>query len=190
MAINSTLRINECANCIDNEPHFEKILSIALFGEGTRELLHALKYEKGFYVIKDLMKILENFEPSKNYLKDAILVPVPLHKKRIKKRKFNQSLLLAKAIVKIFPENNLKVAEILRRSKDTQSQTTLGKPERRRNVENAFKILETNYDIPKSSKIILLDDVATTGATLSECAKVLKKSGFKNVYAFALFKRL
>lgn len=113
---------------------------------------------------------------------EFVTVPVPLHKHRLRERGFNQSLLLAKVIASELgtPLDYLSLI----RKRDTRSQTGLKRKERGRNVANAFSV--KSAAIFKGTRVLLVDDVLTTGYTLKECAKTLKKSGALEVICLAL----
>jgi ComF family protein len=139
-----------------------------------------------------MAKIAKKFPELNEFLKNATLVPIPLHNARAISRKYNQSELIAKMLIQTFPDTNAKVKTILKRTRRTPTQTTLDRNARALNIKNAFVISKTKSinSIKKDANIILVDDVMTSGATLSECAKTLKKAGFKNVGAFTFSKRL
>jgi ComF family protein len=106
-----------------------------------------------------------------------VVIPVPIHKKRLKKRGFNQSEIIAKELSK-----NLSIPMnpyILERIKKTIPQKKLNDVLRKKNIENAFKI---SKDIVKYKYVILVDDIYTTGATLDECARILMEAGVLKVY--------
>ena len=110
------------------------------------------------------------------------MMPVPLHPRRLRERDFNQSLLLARYVA------SLLGAELdflsLRRIRYTQPQTGLKRDERRKNVRRAFQIVDR--EVVKGRTILLVDDVATTGNTLNECARTLKRSGAEKVFCLTL----
>jgi ComF family protein len=111
-------------------------------------------------------------------VENYVLVPVPLTKKKLKTRGFNQSEEIAKEISK-----NMKIPVVsgcLVKIKETQSQMELSKQERTENVKGMFEILDAEKI--KNKKILLVDDVYTTGATMEECTKILKQSGAQKVY--------
>lgn len=112
---------------------------------------------------------------------EYVIVPVPLHKKRLAKRGFNQSELIAR---KIAERLNMPIAaNALKRIKNTIPQTEVAQREKRReNVKNAFSCARP--ETVKDKKVILVDDVATTGATLNECARALRQASAKTVIAF------
>ena len=118
--------------------------------------------------------------------KSFFLVPVPLHKKRLAYRGFNQSDLLANGIANSFRQK-AEVQFILRRIKNTSQQAKLSKEERHKNLEGAFQ-LGQKIDSLKEKICFLVDDVCTTGSTLEACAKVLKEAGVKKVYGLVIAK--
>lgn len=137
-----------------------------------RKAIHKFKYSYYKDLSKPLSKLL-------NPPKDAIIVPIPLHKKRLSFRGFNQS----QALVDQLPNRNLK---LLKRIKKTSSQAKLNKKERQKNIKDSFEINPKVALPPKSSVLILLDDVCTTFSTINEAALTLKKNGYNSVYAMAL----
>jgi ComF family protein len=108
------------------------------------------------------------------------IVPVPLHWQRQNWRGFNQAALIAKKLAKSF---GLPYLELLKRTKNTTSQTTYDAATRRLNIKNAFSL---NISISQYPNILLIDDVWTTGSTLQECCYVLKKNGVKKVWGLTL----
>jgi ComF family protein len=110
-----------------------------------------------------------------------LIVPVPLHKQRLRERGYNQALELAKPLARAL---NIPCAvDVLLRLRHTDTQTTLSAVERRHNLNSAFG-LRNNVQLP--AHIALLDDVFTTGTTLAECTKVLKRAGVGRVDVWAL----
>ena len=131
---------------------------------------------------KILINFLNQFDFKNKSLENFLLIPIPLHQKRLIWRDFNQSELLAKEIGNFFGvEVN---SEILERIKNTSPQTELNEKERKSNIKDIFVCLDKNAI--KNKKIILIDDVFTTGSTLNEAAKTLKKSGAKEVWGLVL----
>ena len=113
-------------------------------------------------------------------LGDSILIPVPLHQRRLRWRGFNQSLVLAEEIAKHF--SIAVVDDCLVRQHHTKAQAKLSKKERLVNLKNCFVC---RYPL-KNKNIILIDDVTTTGTTLNECAKALKASGAKSIWGLVI----
>lgn len=154
----------------------------------TKKLIRQFKYEPRIKSLaKDLVKILmEHFEATGSGMaaarKNDALVAVPLEKSRFKNRGYNQSEELGKELSKILlipliSNNLIKI-------KKTFSQIELSAEERKKNLKNAFIV--KNYSEIRGKKIILVDDVYTTGSTMEECATVLKNAGAKQVWGITV----
>jgi len=145
--------------------------------------IHLFKYQRKAPISKALGKLLARFATDwwDGNKKDYILVPVPLSARKLRAREFNQSLILARHVAKAIklPVDYMS----LRRIKDTPPQSLLKRDERKKNVRNAFKV---SGNALKGKKVILVDDIATTGTTLNECAKALKRCGAKEVICLVL----
>ncbi|OQB25806.1 MAG: DNA utilization protein GntX [Firmicutes bacterium ADurb.Bin182] len=153
-------------------PHVDGISAGLIYDELTGPCLHRFKYNNGKYLTSFFISYMK--VPDK---KIDVIVPVPLHKNRQRQRGYNQSELLAK---KIAERENIRFdPHIIARTRDTGTQTKLSHKQREKNVKGAFSVLSN----VKGLDIVLIDDVITTGSTLSECAKVLKKAGAGKVYA-------
>ncbi|MEK7479474.1 MAG: phosphoribosyltransferase family protein, partial [Patescibacteria group bacterium] len=122
------------------------------------------------------------------------IIPIPLHKSKLRSRGFNQSELIANALAQCLgyrtPPRRDPISRILARVKKTESQAeTKSKAARLENVKNCFSIIENwKLEIGNSSTIVLVDDVLTSGATMDEAVKTLKQAGAENVLAFVLAK--
>ncbi|MBN1331542.1 ComF family protein [Candidatus Dojkabacteria bacterium] len=109
------------------------------------------------------------------------LVPVPLHKRKLKSRGFNQAELIAKKLIsKLRVSNEIDCQNLLVRIRNTKTQVGMSRKERIENLEDVFRI-NPKEKIPE--RVVLIDDVMTTGTTLEECAYVLKNAGTKKIYA-------
>ena len=149
------------------------------------ELVIRLKF-RGVAGISDVLAglLILHLELARFARKDGqIIIPVPLHKKRLRERTYNQAELVAKGIAHHF---NLPMrADVLKRIKNTSPQTEISDHHaRRENVKNAFACAKP--EAVKGKTIILVDDVATTGATLNECGRALRQSGARSVIAFVV----
>lgn len=113
--------------------------------------------------------------------KTIYLVPIPLHAKRSRERGYNHAKLLAEGLSKNL---KLKLAEVLQRTKNTKSQFGLNLKDRKENLSNAF-ILNAQYEI-LNTNVFLVDDILTTGSTLLEAARILKRHGAKKVWGLTL----
>ncbi len=142
------------------------------------KIIHHFKYRKKTKLAILLGRAMASIIKSDYFLKDVdIIVPVPLFWWKNLRRGYNQAALLSEIISQ---ECDIKINDIMRRIKNTKSQTKLDEQARRKNVLNAFALKSNTIE---NKKIILIDDVMTTGATINECARVLKNAGAKEVYS-------
>jgi ComF family protein len=145
--------------------------------------IHELKYAQRSHLAGSLGSLLASFAQTWiGELKGSLIMPVPLHPKRLRARGFNQSLLLARCVASK-TDSDLDFLS-LRRTKFTKPQTGLSSEERKRNVRKAFEVVKPQA--VKGRTILLVDDVATTGSTLNECAKALKRAGADSVLCLVL----
>ena len=168
-----------CAKCIKDPIHCIT-RSAVVYNQGSKPLILHLKHSDGQELAPFIAdKILT---ASKDITQKAhIILPVPLHYKRLLKRKYNQASLLA-----IHMAKRLKIplyVNTLIRIKDTQPQGKKTFAARKRNIKGAFFVNCKYNDTIKDKCILLVDDVFTSGATLNECAKILLKAGAKDVIA-------
>jgi competence protein ComFC len=154
-------------------------------------VLHNLKYNYVQELSQPLIFLMQKFFQRNNLLEfygfnktNTLLVPVPLHKKRYLSRGFNQSVLLADGFSPFF---NIPRSDLLKRQVNTVSQVTLKRHERQENMKDAFVYVGSDMD--KNKKIIIIDDVVTTGSTLIECASALRRQGFKDIYGLVIAQR-
>lgn len=142
------------------------------------ELIHRFKYDGSKEIADLLVKLFpyDLFGIAKN--KKIALVPVPLHWRRKNWRGFNQSEILA---YKIAENHNIEVKNLLQRHRYTQPQIELGKEKRMKNLIDAFSLKDPESHCDPDVAYFLVDDVITTGTTLNECAKILKKHGAEHV---------
>jgi len=164
-------------------PFYDAAAAPFLYEGSLMRAIHLFKYEAKSSLAGSLGSMLAEFagtwsKPGHSFL----IVPVPLHSKRLRERGFNQSLLLARHVAEHLGAQIDFLS--LRRVRYTTPQTGLGKKERRKNVRKAFQVLEPA--VFKGKTVLLVDDVATTGNTLDECARVLKRSGCEKVYCLTL----
>lgn len=160
---------------------------VAILGEGglddhLSQIIHQFKYERRTAHSEGLASRMSKILPSYPWMnRIEIIVPVPLHSSRLRARGYNQSQLLADHLGNMF--GIPVVCEVLVRVRPTPSQTKLSQVERLKNVAGAFQIHHS--ELLKGKRILLVDDVITTGATMNECAKTLLKGGAHTVHAVA-----
>ncbi len=189
LGANNMPNIEGCPMCAELNIAFKSALCPTVFDGIIKTLIHKLKYEKANYAAKDLARIALLHPQTKTFLKDAIIVPVPIGKLRELARGYNQAEVLAREIQAQAPDLNIEIRHILKRIRNTSTQTKLDRQARIKNMKNAFALSKKSLP-EKESKIIILDDVITTTATVNECAKVLTKVGYKNIFAFSIAKRV
>ncbi len=169
-----------CANCAHRTLYFEAAVSAYRSRGVVRQIIHDFKYGRQVYLrhsITRWLRVAMNDERISAERFDVI-APVPLHPARQRERGFNQASLLAELLSK---QVSVPWKLLLERHRYTTTQTALDRAERIENLRNAFR-LRKNIDV-RRLRILLIDDVLTTGATLSECARVLKDAGATSVYA-------
>ncbi len=168
-----------CPHCQDLTPVFGEGRTAVLSKGPARSLVLALKYHHGLHALKDMETLFRRADELTSWVRDAILVPVPLHPRKERERGFNQSLLIAQCLARA-AGGETRVEEILRRVIDTVSQTHHDKETRLANLKNAFA-LRGGAAITADHHYILVDDVFTTGSTLNSCALVLRRAGSLNL---------
>jgi len=161
------------------ERSFSTARSAGLYEGTLLEAIHLLKYRGRTSLVRPLASILAGTIDCTGY---DIITPVPLHRRRLQERGFNQSLLLARCLAK---ESHLSLDYVnLRRIRATAPQTGLRGRERTSNVKRAFSVKNS---VPFAGKrVLLVDDVYTTGATVTECSQALKAAGAREVGVLTL----
>lgn len=166
-----------CADCMRKSHIYDRGLSVFKYHDDVKESIYRFKYKDckcygdfyGEQMAERYGNIIKKWHP------DAI-VPVPIHRQRMRKRGYNQAELIGRVL-----SDRLNIPmdiNILFRDRKTEPQKRLSKDIRIKNVENAFKV---SRNVVKYNKIILVDDIYTTGATINECARVLKQAGVQEI---------
>ena len=172
-----------CEECLRRRPFFDRAGAPYLYEGPMMNAIHQFKYEGKTSLSGSLGPLLAAFAGTWLNLRDGFLImPVPLHPRRLRERGFNQSLLLARHLASSL-DSELDFLS-LRRIRYTQPQTGLKSTERRKNVRRAFEVSDPKA--VKGQTLILVDDVATTGNTLNESARVLRRAGAEKVYGLVL----
>ena len=166
-----------CRDCSDSGICIDGIRSSLLFKKLTREIIHQFKY-KNLRTLAPFLAILLNESLANYCLKADVLIPVPLHPARLRERGYNQAFLLAVELEKL---SHIRVySDVLRRTTNTPPQArTTSALERRRNMQGSFVC---KYGKLKDKRVLLIDDVSTSGATLDACAFSLKQAGALSVW--------
>jgi ComF family protein len=174
-----------CGMCLRVEPVFNRAAAYGSYQAGLRDLIHLLKYQHvrpaanllGRMLAEVIADVAEAFA-----VEPPVVIAVPLHAIKVRQRGFNQSELIARAALKLKPAAlDLRLnTGVLAREKATESQTGLTPHQRRENLRAAFRVHRPNEVAGRD--VLLIDDVFTTGATVSECARVLRRAGAERVF--------
>lgn len=171
---------HQCQHCLEQPPAFERAWTLFPYLPPLQDAICAFKYRGKFRLAYPLATLMIRAIPAA--IDADLIVPVPLHEGRLREREFNQSLLLADPLSRHL--NLPVVATALVRVLATAPQTTLTRPERSRNLRRAFAV--QNAGILADRRVLLVDDVFTTGTTVNQCAKTLLKAGASAVHVLTL----
>lgn len=188
-----------CIDCINKIDISEKEVSKYIYpiydyrDPIIKKSIWSLKYKNKknlAFIFAEILypKILEELSdlgPLENF-RNPIIIPIPLSKKRLRSRGYNQSLLIADGLIKLDQHQNFTLLKnVLIKNKETIHQAHIkNKKEREKNIIGTFEVI--NEDLIKNKNIILIDDVVTTGATIKEAKKELKKKGARKIIAFTV----
>ena len=151
----------------------------------VRKLLIDYKFNDKSYLYKTFCEIIKNDKKTLDFIKSYdIIIPVPIHKKRMKTRGYNQSELIARELAKTY--GNKMYTDVLIKIKNNKAQSTLNKEERENNAKNVYKLCK--LEKINNKKVLILDDIYTTGATVKECALELSKANVKEIGIFTVAK--
>lgn len=179
----------QCQACCEYPPNFDRAVSYGEYEAGLRDLIHLLKYEHVIPAARPLGKLLaHSIEQLRFADVDVVVVPVPLHSSKRRERRFNQSELIARAALKHLPPQVELAGDVLVRQRPTRSQVGLDREARIANMHGAFRVAAPQRI--KGRRIVVVDDVMTTGTTVSECARVLKRAGAEKVFAATVARTL
>ena len=170
------------------------LASIWEYEGAVQRLLHCIKYDGVVHAIEEIIERAcgsmaldqKRFCTFLSFLfsPDTLVTYVPMHSRKEKRRGFNQTELLANALAK---QTKSAVACLLEKTKETKPQVDLDKEERLYNMKGSFAISSGTLSVPITTlSVVLVDDVWTTGATMQECCKVLRKAGIQEVWGFTL----
>jgi len=182
---------HHCGDCLNAPKRFRMARSAGVYDNVLMAAIHCLKYKEKIQLARPLgMLLMMAFCRYWNKGNIHLIVPVPLHKRKLRSRGFNPSFFLVKEWAQIAKSLDRALpaipvaADILVRKRWTESQTGLGRKERLQNIKNAFDVSDLSR--VKMKNILLVDDVYTTGATANECAKVLMRAGAARVDVLTL----
>lgn len=180
-----------CPNCSNLRFSFEFARSALVRDERTLDLIHRLKYGREIHLARELGRLAGvAFEDPR--LAPAVagawpLVPVPLHRKRLRHRHFNQAAEIARSLSAAV---GLPVLKGLDRTRETETQTLLSRKQRMANLRGAFSVNDRGrrWIDATPDGAVLVDDVLTTGSTVHECARVLRSAGFRKIFVVTVMR--
>ncbi len=171
-----------CGNCLTGSFEFARARAAVLYKEMIPEMIKSFKYQGNMNFLATMGFLAVNSIGFGELSSPDLIIPVPLHKKKLQQRGFNQALLLARVC---FSQRSQQIAaEVLIRNRFTKAQSKLSGDERRLNVKDAFTVRRPDQIFGKN--ILLVDDVFTTGTTVNECARQLNSAGASRVEIFTL----
>jgi ComF family protein len=177
--------MHRCASCHANPPAYDRARAAMIYDDGSRGLVLGFKHGDrlhaapafGAWAARAGAELLEDAD---------LIVPVPLHRWRLLKRRYNQAALIAEYVSK--RSGVFHLPDLLERHRATPSQGEMGSSARTRNVAGAFRLNPRHADRVKGSRIVLIDDVLTTGATVTACTKILRRGGAARIDVLTLAK--
>lgn len=175
-----------CPDCASKVRHFDQGISLLIHDDVSKKIIYGLKYSNkrdnadvlAYEAARRLADVISYWNPD-------VIVPVPVHKKREIERGYNQAEVLARKLVNFLKTDGTDYrldTRLLRRDKQTIAQKKLGNEQRQDNLKNAFAVNEKVLEYCDYNSVLLIDDIYTSGATLSECARTLKNAGIEKVY--------
>jgi len=171
--------ITICFDCINTQPSLDSCTALFEYRPPIDRWIQDVKFAQDLATAHLLGELLAGKIPADSRKRPAIVLPVPLHRKRLSERGYNQALEIARSL----SEKGYRLdPTCCRRHKATSAQSDLPAGARKGNVRNAFSVSR----LMKESRVLLIDDVMTTGATLNELARTLKKAGAERVEAWVI----
>ncbi len=168
-----------------NKKYYQESMHLYRYDGEIREKIIDYKFNNKAYLYKTFANlILKNKKVCGFFKNYDIIIPVPIHKKRKQLRGYNQTELIAKEIAK--KTHLTLVRNVLIKQKNTQTQSLLTRAQREQNIKNAFVL--NNEEKIYNKKVLIFDDIYTTGSTVLECTKILKKAGTKKVGVLTIAK--
>jgi ComF family protein len=177
--------IRLCSKCLIKRPKYEKLISILKYNKLAKKLISDFKYHDrinlSLFFTSTMINKIKEIEDKIDYI-----APVPLHKKRLISRRYNQSAIIGKQIAKKLNFNF--VGDLLNRTKNTKSQNKLKKNDRFKNTKGVFEVSDSYQKEIREKNILLIDDIVTTEATINNCCLSLLKYAPKKIYICSIAK--
>jgi len=166
-----------CPDCKNGVFYYKRAYSCFEYAGMGKVLLHKLKYEGRPELARVIARLMADRLKNEG-LRTDVIIPVPIHKKKLEARGFNQSYEIA---VELGRKLGKPVIDCMERKRETKAQYDLDKLQRQLNIIDAFSV-RLSYNVDKYKSILLLDDIYTTGSTVNECSKTLKEAGAGDIY--------
>jgi len=178
-----------CNVCREEPPPYQAAVAYGAYECELRELIHLLKYDQVHPAGVVLGRMLALAIAKLELTEPVLVIPVPLHASKRRQRRFNQAELIAQSALKSKHDKRFQlVTDALQRIRPTVSQIGLTRPQRRENMRGAFKVAHLNKISGRD--VLLVDDVMTTGTTVAECARILRRAGARNVWVATVARTL
>ncbi len=175
-----------CGNCLSKNTPFDLVRAAFPYREPLAGLIHQVKFGRRLAGLATLAYLARESPAFSSLATPDMIIPVPLHGSRLRQRGFNQSQLLARHCFP-FWKDRIRATGLVR-VRNTISQTDLSGKERRKNLKGAFSLCVP--DLVAGKSVLLIDDVLTTGSTVSECSRILRIGGARRVEVFTLARAL
>ena len=178
-----------CGSCLNSPPDFDATISVFLYAYPVDTMMQRYKYGS----LLNLGDAFGELLAEKIHIENIdLIIPMPMHRQRLKERGFNQALEIAKVLDKLLCKNHKEKLDYksVERQTLTPPQASLPLKERVKNIKGAFKVNADKLDIIQGKRIAIVDDVMTTGASLNELAKTLKKAGASHVECWVIARTL
>lgn len=172
-----------CASCLVDPPEFSKARAAIVYDDASRDFILAFKHGDRTEHVVTMLPWLKTVGADL-WADTDLIVPVPLHRWRLWRRRYNQAALMGRAVANM--NGKAFMVDALDRTRPTPSQGHLKADERRKNVKSAFSVHPKRRSALQGKNVLLIDDVYTTGSTVRECARVLREAGAKDVFVLTL----
>lgn len=173
-----------CSACRSDRPRYDRGFALVEYDEPNKAIFHQIKFEKKPWLFEIYQQLLLQSLDRPSFREYEMIIPVPLDGSRKRKRGFNQAQLIAEMIQSIHSDRSLPIRNLIKKVKKTTPQSQLHRNHRLTNLKGVFALKESH--LVEGKKILLVDDIATTGSTLNECAHLLKENGAEQVDFFTI----
>ena len=173
-----------CSPCRSLRPHYDRGFALVRYQDSTKTIFHQIKFQKKLWLLQIFFGLLRNFSTSSEIGNYEMIVPIPLDSTREWERGFNQASVIAKMLERVNRNQTIQVRKILKKKRKTIPQSQLKRRERLNNLNGVFTLKKRGQ--ARGKRILLVDDIFTTGSTVNECARILKEDGAERVDFFTI----